>query len=95
VEAKAGFAQASPSQDGKPRPLVLVVDDDETFARSCVRVLENWGYGVKTASDGDAAVALARAQQFDVVLTDINVPNLNGLESCVRFGSATATYLWS
>ena len=80
MEAKAGFAQASPSQDGKPRPLVLVVDDDETFARSCVRVLENWGYGVKTASDGDAAVALARAQQFDVVLTDINVPNLNGLE---------------
>ncbi len=74
------FAQASLSQEGKPRPLVLVVDDDETFARSCVRILQTWGYGVETASDGGAAIELARTRQFDVVLTDINVPNFSGLE---------------
>jgi EAL domain-containing protein (putative c-di-GMP-specific phosphodiesterase class I) len=80
VDAKVEFAQASLSQEGKPRPLVLVVDDDETFARSCVRILQTWGYGVETASDGGAAIELARTRQFDVVLTDINVPNFSGLE---------------
>jgi EAL domain-containing protein (putative c-di-GMP-specific phosphodiesterase class I) len=79
VDPKPGSAQASRSQEGK-LPLVLVVDDDETFTRSCARVLESWGYGVKTACEGGAAIELARAQQFDVVLTDINVPNFSGLE---------------
>jgi len=80
VDAKAGSAQARPALEAEPRPLILVVDDDETFARSCVRVLETWGYGVETASDGSAALALARARKFDVVLTDINVPNMSGLD---------------
>ena len=62
------------------RPLVLVVDDDEAFARSCVRILETWGYGVETASDGGAAIELARARQFDVVLTDIQLPSHSGLD---------------
>jgi len=74
VDAKAGSAQARPALEAEPRPLILVVDDDETFARSCVRVLETWGYGVETASDGSAALALARARKFDVVLTDIKSP---------------------
>jgi EAL domain-containing protein (putative c-di-GMP-specific phosphodiesterase class I) len=80
VDAKAGLAQDRLSQDGKPRPLVLVVDDDENFARSCVRVLQTWGYGVQTASDGGTAIELARAQQFDVVLTDIQLPSYSGLD---------------
>ena len=80
MEAKAGLAQAGPSQDGVLRPLVLVVDDDESFARSCTRVLQSWGYGVETASDGGAAIELARARQFDVVLTDINIPRGSGLD---------------
>jgi EAL domain-containing protein (putative c-di-GMP-specific phosphodiesterase class I) len=80
VDAKAGLAQDRLSQEGKLRPLVLVVDDDETFARSCVRVLQTWGYGVETASDGGTAIELARAHQFDVVLTDIQLPSYSGLD---------------
>jgi FOG: EAL domain len=80
VDAKAGLAQDSLSPEGKPRPLVLVVDDDEDFARSCVRVLQTWGYGVQTASDGGTAIELARSQQFDVVLTDIQLPSYSGLD---------------
>ena len=80
MEAKAELAQASPSQDGQLRPVVLVVDDDEAFARSCTRVLQSWGYGVETASDGGSAIELARARQFDVVLTDINIPKGSGLD---------------
>ena len=60
--------------------MVLVVDDDEAFTRSCARVLESWGYGVETASEGGAALELAGSRQFDVVLTDINVPNFSGLD---------------
>ncbi|MGA7745103.1 MAG: EAL domain-containing protein [Polyangia bacterium] len=80
MDPKIGSAQASWSQEGKLRPLVLVVDDDEAFTRSCARVLESWGYDVETACEGGAAIELARAQQFDVVLTDINVPTFSGLE---------------
>ena len=80
MDAKAGLAQVGPSQEGQLRPLVLVVDDDESFARSCTRVLQSWGYGVETASDGGAAIELARARQFDVVLTDINIPKGSGLD---------------
>jgi EAL domain-containing protein (putative c-di-GMP-specific phosphodiesterase class I) len=80
VEAKAESAQALPLQEGKLRPLILVVDDDEQFARSCVRMLTSWGYGVETASDGGQAIELTRTQQFDVVLTDISLPNFSGLD---------------
>ena len=80
MQAKAESVPASPLPTGQPKPLVLVVDDDETFARSCVRVLQSWGYGVETASDGGAAIELARTRQFDVVLTDIQLPNFSGLE---------------
>jgi EAL domain-containing protein (putative c-di-GMP-specific phosphodiesterase class I) len=45
-----------------------------------VRVLQSWGYGVETASDGGTAIELARTRQFDVVLTDIQLPNFSGLE---------------
>lgn len=62
------------------RPLVLVVDDDENFARACVRMLEAWGYGVETASDGGSALELAKNNHFDVVLTDINIPQYSGLD---------------
>jgi EAL domain-containing protein (putative c-di-GMP-specific phosphodiesterase class I)/CheY-like chemotaxis protein len=80
VQAKAESAPASLLPTGQPKPLVLLVDDDETFARSCVRVLQSWGYGVETASDGGTAIELARTRQFDVVLTDIQLPNFSGLE---------------
>jgi EAL domain-containing protein (putative c-di-GMP-specific phosphodiesterase class I) len=80
VEGKVGSPHGAPSQEGELRPLVLVVDDDETFARACVRLIEGWGYGVETAANGSTALELARARQFDVVLTDINVPQHSGLE---------------
>ncbi len=62
------------------RPLVLVIDDDEAFLRSCKRILEGWSYEVHTAFDGRSAVSLVSERAFDVVLSDINVPDLSGLE---------------
>jgi EAL domain-containing protein (putative c-di-GMP-specific phosphodiesterase class I) len=61
------------------RPRVLVVDDDETLARSYARLLSAEGYEVETRLDGVAAVDAVGAQSFDVVLSDIDMPRLTGL----------------
>ena len=80
VEAKTGSDGFASPRDSNARPLVLVVDDDENFTRACVRLLEGWGYGVETASDGRTAIDLAKNHHFDVVLTDINIPQYSGLD---------------
>ena len=59
---------------------VLVVDDDEMFARSVKRLLESAGYGVTTAGDGNAAIEMIRRQAFDVILSDIQMPGMNGID---------------
>jgi EAL domain-containing protein (putative c-di-GMP-specific phosphodiesterase class I) len=60
--------------------VVLLVDDDPTFARSCARLLGGWGYDVETAFGGAEAVRRSQERPFDVVLSDINVPDMSGLE---------------
>ena len=65
--------------DGSSRPRVLIVDDDPLVLRSCARVLAKEGYDIETQLDGDAAVAAVKARSFDVVLSDINMPGLDGL----------------
>ena len=62
------------------RSAVLIVDDDEQFMRACVRVLQSWNYDVAQAATGEAAVQLARERDFDVILSDINLPGSSGLE---------------
>jgi EAL domain-containing protein (putative c-di-GMP-specific phosphodiesterase class I) len=60
--------------------VILLVDDDAGFARSCARLLGGWGYEVATALEGCEAVRLAHEREFDVILSDINVPDMNGLQ---------------
>jgi EAL domain-containing protein (putative c-di-GMP-specific phosphodiesterase class I) len=62
------------------RPLVLIIDDDAGFARSCARLLNGWGYDVETALEGVQAVQRAQERCFDVILSDINVPDMGGLQ---------------
>jgi EAL domain-containing protein (putative c-di-GMP-specific phosphodiesterase class I) len=59
---------------------VLLVDDDAGFARSCARLLQEWGYAVEAVLVGAQALRRAREQRFDVVLSDINVPDMSGLQ---------------
>jgi EAL domain-containing protein (putative c-di-GMP-specific phosphodiesterase class I) len=63
-----------------PRPLVLIIDDDAGFARSCARLLDGWGYDVETALEGSRAVVRVLERDFDVILSDINVPDMSGLQ---------------
>lgn len=57
---------------------VLVVDDQEDIREMAALVLRGAGFDVVTAPSGDDALRLARAEAFDVVLLDINMPGRDG-----------------
>jgi EAL domain-containing protein (putative c-di-GMP-specific phosphodiesterase class I) len=73
-----GFEPVPGSESG--RSPVLIVDDDPTVARSLRRVLEANGFSIVVASDGQAAVDLLKEGRFDVILTDIQMPRMTGVD---------------
>lgn len=67
---------------------VLVVDDDPVGRMLAQTVVESMGHEVLTADDGEQGWQLARAGDVDVVLTDREMPGLDGLELCRRVRAA-------
>ena len=63
---------------------ILVVDDEQTLVKGIKFNLENEGYEVECAYDGAAAVELARNHRFDLLILDVMMPVLDGLEACIR-----------
>ena len=59
---------------------ILLVDDDPQGLESARKILDYAGYQVVTATDGQQALERVRAEQFDVVVSDVRMPNLGGLE---------------
>jgi two-component system, OmpR family, response regulator len=59
---------------------ILVAEDDRTTRYLLRTVLKSAGFSVSTAEDGRAALTRLRQQKFDLLLTDIWMPHLNGLE---------------
>lgn len=62
------------------RPVVLVVDDDEDNLRLMTFVLEIFNCTLITAKDGETALALAKNYRPDLILLDIILPDLSGVE---------------
>ena len=62
------------------RPLVLVADDDEDILQLVVLRLGRSGYDVVSATDGESAVELALARRPDLVVIDVAMPRMDGLE---------------
>ena len=62
------------------RPCVLVVDDDRSITRVVRGYLEQAGYGVLTAHDGATALRLLRAEQPDLLVLDLMLPDRDGWE---------------
>jgi two-component system KDP operon response regulator KdpE len=61
---------------------ILIVDDDASVRRAVQITLQTLGFSTSEASGGEEALRLARATPYDVVLLDINMPGLDGLETC-------------
>jgi two-component system chemotaxis response regulator CheY len=59
---------------------VLIVDDNATIRSLSRKVLEGIGFEVKEAEDGQAGVEAAQADAFQLVLADINMPRMNGID---------------
>jgi DNA-binding response OmpR family regulator len=60
----------------------LVVDDEKLIVKGLKFSLEQEGMEVDMAYDGEAAVEMARAKEYDIILLDIMLPKLTGLEVC-------------
>ena len=65
---------------------VLIVDDEDVCTRALSRCLRLCGYETHTARDGVEALRRIEAERPDVVITDMNMPNMNGLELLKAIG---------
>jgi DNA-binding response OmpR family regulator len=65
-----------------PRKKILLVDDEAAIVQSLRYNLERSGYSVTAAGDGRSAVALAASEEPDLVILDIMLPLLDGIEAC-------------
>lgn len=63
---------------------VLIIEDDEAIVRMLRRGLAYEGYQVETALDGETGLALARDHHPDLVILDLMLPGMDGLEVCQR-----------
>jgi len=61
---------------------ILIVEDDAAMQYAISRALESEGFAVDIAGDGEAGLAAARDQEYDVVLLDWMLPKLSGIEVC-------------
>jgi len=63
---------------------ILVVDDEKLLVKGVKFNLENEGYQVDVGYDGNEAVELARSGGYDLIILDVMMPELDGLEACMR-----------
>jgi DNA-binding NtrC family response regulator len=62
-----------------PPPRILLVEDEVNMARTLAKNLERAGYTVEHASEGQAALARLVEEPFDVVVTDLKMPGMDGM----------------
>ena len=71
----------------------LVVDDEPSLVRAVAGYLEHDGFVVTTTPDGEQALAAARSDPPDVVVLDLMLPGIDGLEVCRRLRTFTDAYV--
>lgn len=72
---------------------ILVVDDEQPIVELVASYLSAEGYHVERAYDGITALNLARAQRFDLVVLDVMLPGLDGVEVCRRLNQESGIYV--
>ena len=63
---------------------ILVVDDEKVLVKGIKFNLEHEGYQVEVGYDGETAVELARTGDFDLIILDLMMPKIDGLQACMR-----------
>ena len=63
---------------------ILVVDDEAVLVKGIRFNLQQEGYQVETGSDGEQAVEMAREGSFDLIILDLMMPKIDGLQACMR-----------
>lgn len=76
-----------------PRPLALVVDDEAPLAALVRSYLEREGFEVETAGEGETGVRLARERRPDVIVLDLMLPGIDGLEVLTQLRRETQAYV--
>jgi PAS domain S-box-containing protein len=90
VAAASGAASAPAAPGTRARRRVLVVDDNRDHAESLAQLLRAHGHGVRTAYDGGTALAEARRFHPHVVLLDLGMPDMDGLETARRLRAGSS-----
>jgi len=75
----------------RAKKLVLLADDSPMIHRYTLPILEDDGYDTLSAADGTEALELARAHRPDLIITDVEMPGLDGYELCKALKSASET----
>ena len=70
---------------------ILLVEDNEMNQDMLRRWLQHWGFHVLLADDGAEGITLARTAHPDLILMDINLPTVDGLEATARLKAARST----
>ena len=76
-----------PNRDAR----ILVVEDDAAVRQALERALSFEGYEILTATDGAVALSELRSSPFDLVVLDVMMPHLDGIETCRRIRAAGDT----
>ena len=88
VDEQASNALAPPALDegfARGRPLsILLVEDNPVNQLVALQMLQRLGYAAELAGDGETAVQLHQSGHHDVVLMDIQMPGIDGIEACRR-----------
>jgi DNA-binding response OmpR family regulator len=63
---------------------ILVTEDEKDLADALAKGLERQGYAVDLAYDGEDALRLAKVNDYDLLVLDLNLPKVDGMEVCKR-----------
>jgi len=86
VQTAAGrsLSATTPIHDDSGAPRILVVDDSHTVREMERRLLVRSGYSVSTAQNGQEAWNLLRLNEYDLLISDVDMPQMNGIELVTR-----------